>query len=105
MKELAQKAKDKKLKPEEFMGGGFSISNLGMFGIKEFAAVINPPQSSILAVGKAEQRPVVKKGALAIATVMSCTMSCDHRVVDGAVGAEFLQAFQGLIEDPLKMLL
>jgi pyruvate dehydrogenase E2 component (dihydrolipoamide acetyltransferase) len=105
MKELAQKAKDKKLKPEEFMGGGFSISNLGMFGIKEFAAVINPPQSAILAVGKGEQRPVVKKGALAIATMMSCTLSCDHRVVDGAVGAEFLQVFQDLIEDPLKMLL
>jgi pyruvate dehydrogenase E2 component (dihydrolipoamide acetyltransferase) len=105
MKELAQKAKDKKLKPEEFMGGGFSISNLGMFGIKEFAAVINPPQAAILAVGMGEQRPVVKKGALAIATMMTCTLSCDHRVVDGAVGAEFLQVFQGLIEDPMKMLL
>ncbi|TAL03901.1 MAG: pyruvate dehydrogenase complex dihydrolipoamide acetyltransferase [Rhodospirillaceae bacterium] len=105
MKELATKAKDKKLKPEEFMGGGFSISNLGMFGIKEFAAVINPPQATILAVGKGEQRPVVKKGALAIATMMTCTLSCDHRVVDGSVGAEFLQVFQGLIEDPLKMLL
>jgi pyruvate dehydrogenase E2 component (dihydrolipoamide acetyltransferase) len=105
MKELATKAREKKLKPEEFMGGGFSISNLGMFGIKEFSAVINPPQSAILAVGKAEQRPIVKKGALAIATMMSCTLSCDHRVVDGAVGAEFLQVFQSLIEDPLRMLL
>jgi pyruvate dehydrogenase E2 component (dihydrolipoamide acetyltransferase) len=105
MKDLAQKARDKKLRPEEFMGGGFSISNLGMYGIKEFAAVINPPQSAILAVGKAEQRPVVKKGALAIATVMTCTLSCDHRVVDGAVGAAFLQVFQDLIEDPLRMLL
>ncbi len=105
MKELAAKARDKKLKPEEFQGGGFSISNLGMYGIREFAAIINPPQVAILAVGKAEQRPVVKKGALAIATVMSCTLSGDHRVVDGAVGAEFLQAFQALIEDPLKILL
>ena len=105
MKELAVKAREKKLKPEEFMGGGFSISNLGMFGIKEFSAVINPPQSAILAVGKGEQRPVVKNGALAIGTMMSCTVSCDHRVVDGAVGAEFLQVFQGLIEDPLRMLL
>ncbi len=105
MKELAAKARDKKLKPEEFQGGGFSISNLGMFGIKEFAAIINPPQVAILAVGKAEQRPIVKNNALAIATVMTCTLSCDHRVVDGAVGAEFMQAFQALIEDPLKIIL
>jgi pyruvate dehydrogenase E2 component (dihydrolipoamide acetyltransferase) len=105
MKDLAARARDKKLKPEEFQGGGFSISNLGMYGIKEFAAIINPPQVAILAVGKAEQRPVVKNGALAIATVMTCTLSCDHRVVDGAVGAEFMQAFQGLIEDPLKIML
>ncbi len=105
MKELAKKARDKKLKPEEFQGGGFSISNLGMFGIKEFAAIINPPQVAILAVGKADQRPIVKNNALAIATVMTCTLSCDHRVVDGAVGAEFLQAFQTLIEDPLKIML
>ena len=105
MKELATKARDKKLKPEEYQGGGFTISNLGMFGIKEFSAIINPPQVAILAVGKAEQRPIVKKGALAIATCMSCTLSCDHRVVDGAVGAEFLQAFQALIEDPVKFLL
>ena len=105
MKELAGKAKDGKLKPEEFQGGGFTISNLGMFGIKEFAAIINPPQGCILAVGAGEQRPVVKNGALAIATVMSCTLSVDHRVVDGAVGAEFLAAFKKLIEDPLSMLL
>ena len=76
-----------------------------MFGIKEFAAIINPPQVAILAVGKAEQRPIVKNNALAIATVMTCTLSCDHRVVDGAVGAEFMQAFQALIEDPLKIML
>jgi pyruvate dehydrogenase E2 component (dihydrolipoamide acetyltransferase) len=105
MKDLAARARDKKLKPEEYQGGGFSISNLGMYGIKEFSAIINPPQVAILAVGKAEQRPIVKNGALAIATVMSCTLSCDHRVVDGAVGAQFMQAFQALIEDPLKMML
>jgi len=105
MKDLAGRAKDGKLKPEEFQGGTFSISNLGMFGIKEFAAVINPPQGCILAVGAGEQRPVVKQGALAIATMMSCTLSVDHRVVDGAIGAEYLQAFKKLIEDPLTMLL
>lgn len=105
MKELATKAKDGKLKPEEFQGGGFTISNLGMYGIKEFAAIINPPQGCILAVGAGEQRPVVKNGALAIATVMTCTLSVDHRVVDGAVGAEFLAAFKKLVEDPLAMLL
>ena len=90
---------------EEFQGGTFSISNLGMFGIREFAAVINPPQGGILAVGAGEQRPVVKAGALAIATVMSCTLSGDHRVVDGAIGAEFLAAFKKLVEDPLTLLL
>ncbi len=105
MKDLAARAKDGKLKPEEFQGGTFSISNLGMFGIKDFAAVINPPQGCILAVGAGEQRPVVKNGALAIATVMSCTLSVDHRVVDGAVGAEFLSAFKKIVEDPLSMLL
>ncbi|MCA0449905.1 MAG: pyruvate dehydrogenase complex dihydrolipoamide acetyltransferase [Proteobacteria bacterium] len=105
MKDLATRAKDGKLKPEEFQGGTFSISNLGMFGIKDFAAVINPPQGCILAVGAGEQRPVVKNGALAIATVMSCTLSVDHRVVDGAVGAEFLSAFKKIVEDPLAMLL
>ena len=104
MKDLAQRAKDKKLKLEEFQGGGFSISNLGMFGVKDFAAIINPPQSCILAVGAGEQRPVVRNGALAIANVMSCTLSVDHRVVDGAVGAEFLQVLKGLIENPLTML-
>lgn len=104
-KDLALKARDGKLMPEDYAGGTFSISNLGMFGIKEFSAVINPPQGAILAVGAGEQRPVVKDGALAVATVMSCTMSCDHRAVDGAVGAEFLQAFKGFIEDPITMLL
>ena len=105
MKALAAKAREGKLKLEEFQGGTFSISNLGMFGIKDFAAVINPPQGCILAVGAGEQRPVVKAGALAIATVMSVTLSVDHRVVDGAVGAEFLAAFKKLIEDPITLLL
>ncbi|MEQ8397237.1 pyruvate dehydrogenase complex dihydrolipoamide acetyltransferase [Thalassobaculum sp.] len=105
MKDLATRARDRKLKPEEFQGGTFSISNLGMFGIKDFAAVINPPQGAILAVGAGEQRAVVKDGALAIATVMSCTLSVDHRVVDGAIGAQFLAAFKKLVEDPLTMLL
>jgi pyruvate dehydrogenase E2 component (dihydrolipoamide acetyltransferase) len=105
MKDLAKRARDGKLKPEEFQGGTFSISNLGMFGVREFGAIINPPQGCILAVGAGEQRPVVKDGALAVATVMSCTLSVDHRVVDGAVGAEFLAVFKKLIEDPLSMLL
>lgn len=104
-KELALKARDGKLMPEDYAGGTFSISNLGMMGIKEFSAVINPPQGAILAIGAGEQRAVVKDGALAVATVMSCTMSCDHRAVDGAVGAEFLKAFKGFIEDPITMLL
>ena len=105
MKDLAGRARDGKLKPEEYQGGGFSISNLGMFGVKDFAAIINPPQGCILAVGAGEPRPVVKDGALAVATVMSCTLSVDHRVVDGAVGAQFLAAFKRLVEEPLTMLL
>jgi len=105
VKELARKARDGKLKPEEFQGGGFSISNLGMYGIREFSAIINPPQSCILAVGAGEQRPVVKDGAVAVRTMMSCTLSVDHRSVDGAVGAEFLAAFKPLIEDPLQLML
>ncbi|HUI19374.1 MAG TPA: pyruvate dehydrogenase complex dihydrolipoamide acetyltransferase [Alphaproteobacteria bacterium] len=105
MKELAARAREGKLKPEEYQGGTFSISNLGMYGIREFAAVLNPPQGAILAVGAGEQRAIVKAGALAIATVMTCTLSVDHRVVDGAIGAEFFVAFKKLIEDPLTMLL
>jgi pyruvate dehydrogenase E2 component (dihydrolipoamide acetyltransferase) len=105
MKDLARRAKDGKLKPEEFQGGGFSISNLGMYGIKEFQAVINPPQSCILAVGAGEQRPVVKGGEIKVATVMTCTLSVDHRAVDGALGAQFLAEFKKLIEDPLALLL
>jgi pyruvate dehydrogenase E2 component (dihydrolipoamide acetyltransferase) len=104
-KDLALRARAGKLRLEEFQGGTFSISNLGMYGIREFAAVINPPQGCILAVGAGEKRPVVKDGQLAVATVMTCTLSCDHRVVDGAVGAQFLAAFKKLIEDPLTMLL
>jgi pyruvate dehydrogenase E2 component (dihydrolipoamide acetyltransferase) len=104
-KDLADRARAGKLKLEEFQGGTFSISNLGMYGIREFAAVINPPQGCILAVGAGEARPVVRDGGLAVATVMTCTLSCDHRVVDGAVGAQFLGAFKKLIEDPLTMLL
>jgi pyruvate dehydrogenase E2 component (dihydrolipoamide acetyltransferase) len=105
MKDLAGRAREGKLQPEEYQGGSFSISNLGMFGVKHFEAVINQPQGAILAIGAGEQRPVVKDGALAIATVMSCTLSVDHRVVDGSVGAEYMAAFKAIIEDPLSMLL
>src|SRR5437870_1371727 len=105
MKDLAERARAGKLKLEEFQGGTFTISNLGMYGIREFAAVINPPQGGILAVGTGEQRPVVRDGQLTVATVMTCTLSGDHRAVDGAVGAQFLGAFKKLVEDPLTMLL
>jgi pyruvate dehydrogenase E2 component (dihydrolipoamide acetyltransferase) len=104
-KDLVARARAGKLKLDEFQGGTFSISNLGMFGVREFAAVINPPHGGILAVGAGEPRPVVQNGALAVATVMSCTLSCDHRAVDGAVGAQFIAAFKKLVEDPLTMLL
>jgi pyruvate dehydrogenase E2 component (dihydrolipoamide acetyltransferase) len=105
MRDLAARARDGKLKPQEYQGGTFSISNLGMFGIREFAAVINPPQSCILAVGNGEQRAVVENGALTIATLMTVTLSVDHRAVDGALGAEYLAAFKALIEDPYSLLL
>jgi pyruvate dehydrogenase E2 component (dihydrolipoamide acetyltransferase) len=105
VRHLAKRAREGKLMPEEYQGGGFTISNLGMYGIKDFAAIINPPQACLLAVGAAEKRPVVKDGALAVATVMSCTLSIDHRAVDGAAGAEYLQVFKRLIEDPLRMML
>ena len=105
MRDLAARAKAGKLKPEEFQGGGFSISNMGMFGVSHFSAIINPPQAAILAVGAAAPRPVVKDGALAIARVMTCTLSCDHRVVDGAMGAAWLREFKRLCEDPLGLLL
>jgi pyruvate dehydrogenase E2 component (dihydrolipoamide acetyltransferase) len=105
MKDLAARAKANKLKPEEFQGGGFSISNMGMYGVRDFQAIINPPQAGILAVAAGEQRPVVKDGALAIATVMTCTLSVDHRCIDGALAAEFMQALKGVIEDPLSLML
>ena len=104
-KELATQARDGTLPPSAYAGGTFTISNLGMFGIREFAAVINPPQGAILAVGAGEQRPVVKNGELAVATVMSVTLSADHRIVDGALGAQWMQVFKGLIENPMAMLL
>ncbi|UDF02396.1 pyruvate dehydrogenase complex dihydrolipoamide acetyltransferase [Asticcacaulis sp. AND118] len=103
-KDLAARARDMKLKPEEFQGGTFSVSNLGMFGIKQFASIINEPQGCILSVGAGEQRPVVKNGQLAVATVMTVTLTCDHRVVDGSVGAKYITALKGLLEDPIKML-
>jgi pyruvate dehydrogenase E2 component (dihydrolipoamide acetyltransferase) len=105
MKDLATRAKSGKLKPEEFQGGGFSISNMGMYGVRDFAAIINPPQAGILAVSAGEQRPVVKDGALAIATVMTCTLSVDHRVVDGALAAEWIAAFKKIVEEPLSLML
>lgn len=103
--DLASRARAGTLDPSEYAGGSFTISNLGMFGIREFAAVINPPQSAILAVGAGEQRPVVKNGELAVATVMTVTLSADHRIVDGALGAKWLQAFKRAIEQPVTMLL
>ncbi|WP_309646518.1 2-oxo acid dehydrogenase subunit E2, partial [Phenylobacterium sp.] len=103
-KDLAERARTRKLKPEEFQGGTFSVSNLGMFGIKSFNSIINEPQGCILSVGAGEKRPVVKDGQLAVATVMSVTLTCDHRVVDGAIGARWLQAFKALIEDPITMI-
>jgi pyruvate dehydrogenase E2 component (dihydrolipoamide acetyltransferase) len=105
VKALAEKAKNGRLQPADYQGGGFSISNLGKYGIKSFSAIINPPQSCILAVGASEKRPVVKNDELAIATMFSCTLSADHRVVDGAVAAEFLQALKHYIENPLQMML
>ncbi|GGJ24872.1 pyruvate dehydrogenase complex dihydrolipoamide acetyltransferase [Neoroseomonas lacus] len=105
MKDLAARAKSGKLKPEEFQGGGFSISNMGMYGVSDFSAIINPPQAGILAVSAGLQKPVVKDGALAIATVMTCTLSVDHRVIDGALAAEFIQALKRTIEDPLSLML
>ncbi|WP_085339069.1 pyruvate dehydrogenase complex dihydrolipoamide acetyltransferase [Aquidulcibacter paucihalophilus] len=105
MKTLADKARNRKLMPEDYAGGTFSISNLGMMGIKSFMSIINEPQGCILSVGAGEQRPVVKNGALAIATVMSVTLTCDHRVVDGAIGSAWLAAFKSLIEEPIGLML
>jgi pyruvate dehydrogenase E2 component (dihydrolipoamide acetyltransferase) len=105
MADLAKRARERKLKPEEFQGGTFTISNMGMLGIKEFASIINEPHGMIMSIGAGEKRPVVKNDALAIATVMSVTVTCDHRVVDGALGAAFLKAFKSFVEDPMAMLL
>ena len=104
VKGFAQKAKDKKLQPSDWEGNTFTISNLGMFGIDEFTAIINPPDACILAIGAINQVPVVKNGQIAVGNVMKVTLSCDHRVVDGASGAAFLQTLQGLLEEPLRML-
>ena len=104
MKDLAQRARDRKLKPEEYQGGTFSISNLGMFGVKSFASIINEPQGAILSVGAGEKRAVARGETLGIATVMTVTLTCDHRVVDGVIGARFLQAFKAMIEDPITMI-
>lgn len=104
MDKLAARAREARLRPDEYQGGSFTVSNLGMYGIREFSAIINPPQACILAVGAAEPRPVVRNGALAVATLMTCTLSADHRVVDGALGAEYLAVFRGLIESPAALL-
>jgi pyruvate dehydrogenase E2 component (dihydrolipoamide acetyltransferase) len=104
-KGLIERAKAGKLKPEEFQGGSFSISNMGMYGVRDFAAIINPPQAAILAVAAGEQRPVVKDGALAVATVMTVTLSVDHRVIDGALAAEWVSAFRQVVQDPLSLML
>jgi len=103
-RDLAGRARTRKLKPEEYQGGTFAVSNLGMFGVKSFASIVNQPHGAILSVGAGEERAVVKNGELAVATVMSVTLTCDHRVVDGAVGARWLQAFKGFIEEPAAML-
>ena len=105
MKDLASRARDRKLKPQEYQGGTFSISNLGMMGIKEFGSIINEPHGMILSVGAGGPRPVVKDGALAVATVMTVTLTCDHRVVDGALGAKWLQHFKRYVETPITMML
>ena len=104
MKDLAARAKEGKLQPHEYQGGTASLSNMGMFGIKQFDAVINPPQGMIMAIGAGEQRPYVVDGALSVATVMSATGSFDHRAIDGADGAELMKIFKALVENPLGML-
>ena len=105
IKDMASRAKSRKLKPEEYQGGTFSVSNLGMFGIKSFASIVNQPHGAIMSVGAGEERVVVKGGQMVIANMMTVTLTCDHRVVDGAVGAEFLAAFKQFIEEPAAMLL
>lgn len=104
IRELAERARARKLKPEEYTGGTFSVSNLGMFGIDEFTAVINPPESAILAVGAVTSKPVVRDNEVVVRQMMRVTMSCDHRVIDGATGAKFLQTFKQILENPLRLL-
>jgi pyruvate dehydrogenase E2 component (dihydrolipoamide acetyltransferase) len=104
VKQLGAKAKSKELQPSEWEGNTFTISNLGMFGIEEFTAIINPPDACIMAVGGIKQTAIVKDGQLAIGNIMKVTMSCDHRVVDGAVGSAFLQTFKSLLEEPIRLL-
>ena len=103
-KDLAERARTRKLKPEEFQGGSFSISNLGMFGISQFGSIINPPQGAILSVGAGEARAVVRDGQVVSRTLMTVTLTCDHRVIDGAIGARWLAAFRALIEEPITMI-
>jgi pyruvate dehydrogenase E2 component (dihydrolipoamide acetyltransferase) len=104
VKELSQRARDKKLQPHDWEGNTFTISNLGMYGIEEFTAIINPPDSCIMAVGGISQKPIVKNNAIVPGNVMKVTMSCDHRAVDGATGSEFLRTFKGLMENPVILL-
>jgi len=103
--DLAARARASQLRPDEYQGGSFSVSNLGMFGVSEFSAIINPPQAAILAVGVSQQVPVVEDGTVKIASVMRCTLSVDHRAIDGALAAQWLAAFKRLLENPLSMLI
>ncbi len=104
MRELAERARSRKLKPDEYTGATFSVSNLGMLGIEEFTAVINPPEAAILAVGGMQPKPVVRDGEITVRQMMRVTMSCDHRVIDGATGAKFLQTFKKILENPIFLL-
>jgi pyruvate dehydrogenase E2 component (dihydrolipoamide acetyltransferase) len=105
IKEMAGRAREKKLQPEEYTGATFSISNLGMFGIEQFTAIINPPEAAIFAIGSSAQKAVVRDGEIVVRNVMNVTMSCDHRVIDGATGAKFLQTFKQMLENPILMLM
>jgi pyruvate dehydrogenase E2 component (dihydrolipoamide acetyltransferase) len=105
MRSLAERARDKKLKPDEYQGGASSISNLGMYGVRDFSAILNPPQSTILAVGAAQRRPIeAEDGGVRFESQMTVTLSCDHRVIDGALGAQLLAALKGYLEQPVTML-
>ena len=104
VKNLAGKAKNRKLQPDEMQGNTFTISNLGMFGIEEFTAIINPPDAAILAVGGIIEKPIVKNGEIVVGNQMKVTLSCDHRVIDGATGAQFLNTFKDILEDPIRLM-